>query len=65
MIMDFVVIVANFAYAFYVCGKNRIGGCSGEIVHEDEIIEVKEDGKLLCEFCLFVLVYEKRFSECE
>lgn len=46
MIPEFIVIVANFAYNMYVCGKTKFTGCSGDIVEENEIIKVVNKGNI-------------------
>lgn len=52
MIASFVVVVANFAYTMYVCGKNYLSGCSGDIVEIGHVVKRRENGKFLSFFFL-------------
>lgn len=68
MIPEFILVVANFIYNMYVCGKTGMFGCSADIVEKSEVVKLENGGKILlftntvvgkfhqmcmCFFCVF------------
>lgn len=53
--MESILIVANFACAMYVCGKNIRSGCSAQFFEASNALEKRVNGKS----CLYCAVRKK------